>query len=177
MISAMFNGQGNTRTTLESNLINCAISIPLALILIPKHGVQGFIASIITAQFISTGYGLYQIHRIYNMTLEWFSSLKIVTASLSSALIVYILLRLDSLTYPIYGLAFGGILYLTSFLVLAPILGAVNMEDIENIDSLINELPLIYPIVKCILRVEKKILDLKLSNIKPRASKEPTLNI
>ena len=161
VIKPLFNSQGATRTTFKINLINLAISIPLASILIPTHGVPGLITSIFTSQLISTSYGLYQIHRMYNMNIEWSSSLKIVAASLSSAIPIYILIKLAPITNPVYILALGGTLYLTSFLAFAPILGAINNEDIKNLEGLTNELPIIYPIARRILRVEKKILDLK----------------
>ena len=166
VIGALFNSQGDTRTTLKINLINLAISIPLASILIPTHGVPGLITSILTAQLISTSYGLYQVYQKYSMHLEWASSLKIVAASFSSALPVYILLKLAFLNNPIYSLAFGGTLYLTSFLAFAPILGAVNMEDIENLEGLTKELPLIHPIARRILRLERKILELNIITFK-----------
>jgi len=160
VIGALFNSQGDTRTTFKINLINIAISIPLAFILIPTHGVPGLIMSILASQLISTSYGLYQIHRMYNINIEWSSSLKILAASISSALLVYIFLKLVPLTKPVYSLTFGGTLYLTSFLAFAPILGAVNKEDLNNLEGLTYELPLVYRIVRYILRVEKKILDL-----------------
>jgi len=56
--------------------------------------------------------------------------------------------------------------YIVSILVFAPILGAINEEDIENLEDLLNELPLIYPIIRYILRVEKKILDINFLHIK-----------
>jgi hypothetical protein len=66
-------------------------------------------------------------------------------------------------TNPIYSLAIGGTLYITSFLAFASILGAINKEDIENLEDLTNEPPLIHPIIRYILNVEKKILDLNLT--------------
>jgi len=161
VIGALLNGQGDTRTTLKINLLNLAVSMPLALILIPSQGVPGLIASILISHLISTGYGLHQVHGRYEISIEWRSSLKIVASSLSSALLVYILLELNPLTNPVYGLAFGGTLYITSFLAFSPIIGAIDNEDIKNLEGLTKELPIIYPIARRILRLEKKILDLK----------------
>ena len=168
VIGALFNGQGETRTTFKINLINLATSLPLASILIPAHGVLGLIASILTSQLISTSYGLHQVYKKYHMTIEWVSSLKILAASLSSALPIYLLLKWVPLTNPIYCLALGGILYVTSLLILAPIFGVVNIIDLENLEDLTNELPLIYPIVRYTLGIEKKIIEL-LSKSPPNA--------
>lgn len=160
VIGALFNSQGDTRTTLKINLINLATSIPLALTLIPKHGVPGLITSILTAQLISTAYGLHQIQKKYDMNIEWTSSLKILAASLSSALPTYILLKWTPTTNPIYCLASGGIIYIVSLLILAPILGAINIADLENLEGLTNELPLIHPLVRYIIGIEKKVIEL-----------------
>ena len=157
---ALFNSQGDTRTTLKINLINLVTSLPLAATLIPTHGVPGLIASILTSRLISIAYGLHQVQKKYDMNIEWASSLKILAASLSSALPIYILLKWTPTTNPIYCLALGGILYIGSLLILAPILGAINITDLENLEGLTNELPLIHPIVKYILGIEKKILEL-----------------
>ena len=157
---ALFNSQGDTKTTLKINLINFATSIPLAVTLIPTYGVPGLITSILTAQLISTAYSLHQVHKKYRMNIEWISSLKIMAASLSSAIIVYILLKLAPLNNPIYSLGMGGTLYFISFLVFAPILRAISLEDLENLEGLTNELPLIHPLVGFILGIERKIIEL-----------------
>ena len=94
------------------------------------------------------------------MNVEWASSLKILAASLSYALPTYILLKWASTTNPIYCIALGGILYITSLLILAPIFGAINITDLENLDGLTNELPLIHPIVRYLLGIERKIIEL-----------------
>ena len=162
VIPALFNSQGNTGTTLKINLINLAISIPLASILIPLYDVHGLISSILASQLISTGYGLYQVKRMYKISIERISSLKIIVTSLLSALPSYVLLKSTSLTNSIFNIALGGTLYIAFFLVFAPILGAINKEDIENLENLLNELPLIYPIIKYILIFEKKVLELNI---------------
>ena len=162
VIPALFNSQGNTRTTLKINLINLAISIPLASILIPLYDIPGLISSILASHLISTGYGLYQVKRMYKISIERVSSLKIIVTSLLSALPPYILLKSTSLTNSIFNIALGGTLYITSFLVFAPILGAITKEDIENLENLLKELPLIYPIIKYILILEKKVLELNI---------------
>ena len=165
VIGTLFNSQGDTKITFKINLISLVFSIPLASILIPRHGVLGLIISILASQLVSTGYGLYQVHKKYSIHLDWASSLKTVAASFSSALLVYTLLKLTPLTNPIYSLIIGGTLYITSFLGFAPILGAINDEDIENLESLLKELPLIYPIARLILRLEKKIIELNFLKI------------
>lgn len=171
VIRPLFNSQGDTKTTFKINLINLAISIPLALILIPTQGVPGIIISILISRLSSTIYGLNQVRRIYHINIEWISSLKILIASFFSAIPVYILLKLPLITNPVESLVFGGTLYIIFILVLAPILGAINKEDIKNIEELTKELTLIYPIIRYILCVEKKALELNIRPFYSRARK------
>jgi hypothetical protein len=62
---------------------------------------------------------------------------------------------------PFLSFAFNGARYVTSFLVFAPILEAINDEDIENLKYATNELPIIRILAANILKIEKKILNLK----------------
>ena len=168
VIRPLFNGQGDTRTTLKVNSLNTVSSISLASILIPKHGVPGLIASVLISKLISNSYGLYQIKRMYRISLEWTSAMKILTASLSSFLLSYFLVKLTPITNPIYILTLGGTVYLTSFIAFAPIFGAVNEKDLENLENLTHELPIVNHITRYILRLEKKILELNFASFDTR---------
>lgn len=154
-----FNGQGDTKTILKINLINIAISLPLVPILTVLYGVLGLITSVIITGFLSTIYGLSLARRKYGVTVDLASSLRIGIASFSSALLVYVFLRFYSFSSPVYRLAAGGSVYLVTFLVFAPLFGAINKEDIENLNDMTRALPLISPIVRRVLNFEEKILD------------------
>lgn len=162
VIEALINGQGDTKTALKITIIDFTVSISLASLLTPFYGVPGLITSLLISQLIATSFGLYMVHQRFKLNIEPSYSLKIVAASLLSALLVYIFPKLITLTNPIYSLAFGGTLYTTSFLAFAPILGAINDEDVENLKCATNELPLIRILAVYILKIEKKILGLKL---------------
>jgi len=162
VIDAFINGQGDTKTGLRFTMVDFAVSVPLASLLTPFYGVLGLITSILISQLISTSYGLYTVHRRFKLNIEPSYSLRILATSLLSSLLVYISLKLIALTNPIYSLAFGGTLYAAFFLAFAPILGAINDEDIENLKQATNDLPLIRILAVYILKMEKKILRLKL---------------
>jgi len=161
VIGPLINSQGDTKTTLRIGIVGFAVSIPLSSLLTPLYGVLGLITSILISQLISTSYSLYIVHQRYELDIEPSYSLKILAASLLSALLVYLFSKLITLTNPIYSLACGGVLYTTSFLLFAPILGAITDEDIENLKYATNELPIIRILAANILKIEKKILNLK----------------
>ena len=146
VIGSLLKGQGDTKTLFNMFLINFIISISLSLITIPISYVLGLMISNLTSQLISTCYGLYQVQRLYDVNIELASSLKILSASFLSGLPVFIFTKLVFLSNPIYGLLFGGILYVTSFLFLIPILGVLNENDLENLETFTKELPFIHTI-------------------------------
>lgn len=159
VLSNLFKGQGDTKTSLRINIVAMVLSIPLVPILTLLYGVQGLIASVLVTAFLSVIYSLYLARRKYRVNVDWSSSLRTVLASLSSALVVYVFLRFSPFSSPVYRLAAGGSLYLLTFLVFTPLLGAINKEDIKNLNELTMGLTPIYPIVRQVLNLEEKILD------------------
>ena len=97
---------------------------------------------------------------MYKISIEWDSSLRIVVASLSSALLVFLLSKLINLSNPIYNLTLGFLLYVASFLLFAPIFKAVDRGDLKSLEHLIDEIPIVYPFLKFILRLEKGVIEL-----------------
>jgi O-antigen/teichoic acid export membrane protein len=158
-INSLFNSQGDTKISFIMSFINIILSIPLASIMIPLYNVQGLIASNIISLLISMSYGLYKMKKMYNIQIEWFSSFKIVTSSLLSSLLVYSFLNVTPVLNPILSLALGWGIYLISFLFFAPLVGAIELEDLNILEGLIVELHLIYPLLKLFLKIERKIVN------------------
>ena len=163
VVGSFFNGQGDTRATLRTNLVNLGLSLPLAFILTFLYGVPGLMASLLASQLLSSTYGLFLARKKYAVTVDWASSLRTGVASLSSALLVYIFTAFAPIPVHIFKLAIGGPLYVTSFLAFAPLLRAINKADIKNLDEMLKGLPPIYPIARRILNLEKKILSLNVT--------------
>ena len=160
VVGNLFNGQGDTGTILRISLVNLGLSAPLASILTFYYGIPGLLASTLTSQLLSTTCGLFLAHKKYAVTVDATSSIRIVITSLCSTLLVYIFITLVPIPVPIFKLAAGGSLFMTSFLAFAPLLRVIDKEDINNLDELVKELAPIYPIARRILNLEKKILSL-----------------
>ena len=158
VVGALFNGQGDTRTTFRINIIWTIISLLLASIMIPMYSVPGLIAATFISQLILSIYGLYLINKMYRIKIEWSSSLKILAASLLSALPLYILPKLFPISNSIYILIFAGTLYIISFLILAPLLGAIKEEDLKNLEDITRGIPFLYHFTRYIFKIEEKIL-------------------
>jgi O-antigen/teichoic acid export membrane protein len=169
-IGNLFNGQGDTKTSLKINLVNFALCAVLAPILTLAYQVTGIIMAIIISLVLSTLYGLQMAHKKYGMSVEWSSIIRIIITSLLSSLLVYNFLEFTPFLNPVYRLAVGGVLYVISFLFMAPLL-ALSKMDLENLDGLFKEFSILYPIIKSVLNLEKRILTLK-QNVSINSSKK-----
>ncbi|MEM2960850.1 MAG: oligosaccharide flippase family protein, partial [Candidatus Bathyarchaeia archaeon] len=161
--SSFFNGQGDTRATLIIHLINLALTVPIAFVMISLYGVPGQIISLLITDFLFSICALFLAHKKYKVIPDWASFTRTVAASFCSALLVYTFLIFASLPNHILNLAVGGLIYLASFLAFAPLFKVVSKEDIRNLDEMTKGLTTIYPIVKRILSLEEKILALNIT--------------
>ena len=143
--------------TFKISFINLIISIPFFFLMVPRYGVIGLIISIILSQYITVFFALYFLMRMYGLGVEWLSSAKIILNSLLSALTVHTCITFSNFN-DFFNLIVGGTLYVLVFLTFAPIIGAVNEEDLNRFDKLITEIPFVYPLGKYIIKLEKKLL-------------------
>lgn len=155
---SLLNSQGDTKTTLKVNILSLTVNLSLALYLIPRHGVIGLIASILTSQTVSTIYSLIKIKNMYQMSIDYNSSIRIIVSSLIPGSLVYIFLRSNLLSSPTVDLAISVIIFITSYMLLTPLTGAINLEDIENLDKLTSEISFLYPFARIFLELEEFIL-------------------
>ena len=161
VVSNFFNGQGDTKTTLRINLANLGISVPLAFTMTFLYGVPGLIISFLASQLLSATYALFLARKKYAVTVDWVSSLRTGVASLSSALLVYIFITFVPIPNPILKLAAGGSLFITSFLAFAPLLEAIDKQDINNLNELTKGITPMHLIARRILSLENKVLSLR----------------
>jgi hypothetical protein len=143
------------------NLASLIISLPLAPMLIVVFGVEGLIISYLISRLVSGIYGLRLAHQRYSIKVNLHASVRIVTAALGSTLLTFLLLRIISSANPMIRLIAGALLFLVSFLFFAPLIGALDQVDIENLNTILKVVKPVYPIVRFILAIEKRILSYK----------------
>jgi len=158
VVGNFFNGQGDTKTTLRINLVNLGLYTPLVSVMTFLYSVPGLIASLIISQFLSAIYALFLARKKYVVTVDFTSSIRIGVAALSSALLTYLFLTLVPLFNPVYKLVVGGLLYAISFLIFAPLTGAVNISDIVNLREILSELGPLTPLFNIPLNLVEKTL-------------------
>jgi O-antigen/teichoic acid export membrane protein len=158
------NGQGKTTLTLKLTLAKIAVGLPLCLVLIPNFGILGLIATMLVAEIPSLIIGLWWIKEKYGFSIDLLHSAKIYLTSGTAAVITYItLFKLD--VNPWAKLITGGIIFTTIYLTFAPLIGAVNKADLNNLKEMFSVIRPIYPLISLPLRVIEKILTMKEAKI------------
>jgi hypothetical protein len=86
------------------------------------------------------------------------SSARILLAALVAAVPAAALLQLYTIGTGLVNLTIGGGLYLVAYLTMAPILGAVVLQDINNLETILCKTRTVAILVKPVLAYETRIL-------------------
>ena len=152
------NGQGETDITMKLAIITLGMGLLLGWILIPLFGVVGLIIANSIAGFPSLLAGLWWAKKHYGVTIDWMSSIKIFSASCIAALVTYLVLSQLNAGYWAE-LTVGGISFLLVYLIVAPLIRAVDKKDVHSLREMLSGLgPLSY-IFNLPLAVIEKLLD------------------
>ncbi|MGC9015065.1 MAG: hypothetical protein ACP5KW_11875, partial [Thermoproteota archaeon] len=123
--------------------------------------VQGFIASLIVSNMISLVYIAFIAYSKYGLRFDFKSIVRIFAVSfISSVITLPITLHLPS-SYLIK-LILSSVVFVFSYLTIAPILGAIEQNDIKNLISIMKDIKLISKLSKVILSYEEYLLLVKL---------------
>jgi O-antigen/teichoic acid export membrane protein len=153
---SLLNSQGETRATMWMNVLNLLIGAPLALILIPRLGITGLIASLIISQYPAIIYGHIYIKRNLRLTFDHISSIKIYASSLLGLTTTTAILTVINMT-PISELIVGAITYLVVYLAMLKATRTLNGDDYQMFRSMLGTTG---PISKPLLRLLKIYEDL-----------------
>ena len=138
-IGSFLNGQGKTTVTMRLTIIQLATGIPLSLLLIPRFGVTGLIVATLVSSIPSLATGLWWIRKHFGVTVDWESSARILAAAAIAAIITYLILF--PLPTPDWiNMIVGGIIFFGTYLIAAPLIGALNTDDITNLKQMISGL-------------------------------------
>jgi O-antigen/teichoic acid export membrane protein len=157
----LLNSQGDTGVTLRVTLINLVASLGLGIILVPRIEVPGLIASIILSQLISNLYSLHSVKNKYQIKPDHNSSVRIILSSLISGGLVYLFLNSSIDFTHFINMIMSVIIFIPSYIILIFLTGAIKREDLENIEIISQDIGLIYPFVKIIMKIMKKLLKYK----------------
>jgi stage V sporulation protein B len=152
------NGQGKTQITMKLALLTLGLGSLLGLILIPQFGVVGLIATNLIAGFPSLFMCLWWIRKHFGATIDWVSSAKIFLASGIASLVTYLLLSQLNYNYWIE-LITGGVSFLGVYLVIAPLIRAVNKKDVRRLRKMLSGLGPFSYVFNIPLKIMEKLLE------------------
>ena len=152
---ALINSQGQTQFNLRITVLTVVLGIIMSLILIPAFGVIGLLAVHISVGMPGILISLWWINKHYHATIDWKSSTKILASSAMSGILTYYItsqLHFASWITLIIGLA----IFLASYIVFAPLTGAITYTDIKNLKEVITSLGPLATLIRPLLRVLEK---------------------
>jgi len=129
-----------------------------AFLLIPPLGTIGVIIGTLVAGLPSMFWGLYWIWKHYQVGPDLKSSVKILIASTTAALVTYILLIFLHVAEWIR-LGIGGIIFLMAYIAVAPLIGAAVKSDIDNLRTMLSGLGIVSKIINLLFAPAEKIAD------------------
>ena len=156
ILGSLLAGLGETKIQMKLSLITLTFGMPLAFLLIPSMGIVGLILTSIAAGIPSMLLGLYLIWKRYKAKVDIKSSTKILAASAIAAATTYLMLNLIASADWIE-LAFGGATFLTTYLITAPLIGAINTSDIKNLKTMFSDLRIISKLLNIPLNFMDKL--------------------
>jgi lipopolysaccharide exporter len=161
-LGSFLSGLGQTRMMMKLGTLTLFIGVPLALLLIPQFGVIGLIIVTIVSGLPSMFIGLHWIWKHYGTKADFAASTRILLASAIAAAATYLFLNLLNVASWIQ-LATGATLFLAIYVVMAPLAGAINQADINNLRAMFSGMGIIAKIIGIPLTIVEKTLKLRAS--------------
>jgi O-antigen/teichoic acid export membrane protein len=161
-LTGLFSALGETRLILKMNLLALAVGVPLAFALIPSFGINGMIIGSLVAVVPGIFISLYLARKKYGTKIDFNASARILLASTISAITTYLFLDVFAASNWL-SLLLGSILFLVIYLVCAPLIGAINQMDINNLRGFFSTLGLVSKILEIPLRFMEQLLKMRIS--------------
>jgi len=158
VLGSFFNGVADTRTVVKISILTLAVYLPLGPILAWLWGAYGLLAVNIVSNAASTLYGLRQASVKFNARPDLKASGRILLAALGAAAPTLALIHLNGEGASAINLVLGGFLYLVTYLTLAPILKAVEKQDITNFRTMLGKTRILAGLLNRVLDYESKLL-------------------
>ncbi len=158
VIGVFFNGVGRTRLTMAFNVIGAAVLFALGPLLANSFGlgVNGLIYAALISNLVSTVAGLY-LAKIYLQTRV---GLRHVGAILAASILSYETILLLSLLHLSTGVTLAAdiIVFPLAYFTSAPLIGAIDLNDVVRLTIAISDLGIIAKGIRPILMYEGIIL-------------------
>ncbi len=159
-MNGLFSGIGETKLLSGLILLTFFVGLPLGFLLAWWLGLPGIIISTAISELPSLFVGLYIAKKRFGAVLDYKSSAKIILASTIAAVFTYIFLTMFSLPN-FLGLLIGASIFLIIYLVAAPLIGAIDQLDINNLRSMFSSFGAAAKVLDVPLKIMEKSLRLR----------------
>jgi O-antigen/teichoic acid export membrane protein len=144
---------------MKLTLTTSAIGLALNPLLIPKFGILGLLVTNIISGIPSLGIALWWIKKKFNATINWVSSAKILLASTLATVITYMVTSPLSISSWVT-LIIGAVIFLATYLVTTPLIGAINKKDVQNFREMLKGLGPLAPIFTLPLSLLERLTEI-----------------
>jgi O-antigen/teichoic acid export membrane protein len=158
VVGSFLNGVAETKVVVVMSVVTLAIYLPLGPALAWLWGPLGLLIAYIVSNAASTVYGIRQVSEKFNARIDLKASGRVLFAALAAAVPTVGLIQFDRAGVGAINLVVGGLLYLVVYLTLAPILGAVEKQDILNLRTLLGGTRIVAVLVNPVFDYESKLL-------------------
>ena len=159
-LQSLYNGLGETKTTLKISLISFFALILLSLPLTQAYGVQGIIVAFLLANTMGTLYGAYKARKKFKIEFDSRNILKIYLISLVSSAAPLLLINFANLPN-LLTVAVGGLVYLFSYATLLPLTNVITHSELRKATLITQNTRLLSQITKPLFMYQQIILQLK----------------
>ena len=161
IIQPLLNSQGDTKMTLSIYVINLLVSICISYFLVPKYKILGILIAIICSQIISTFFGLIILYKKYKITISYVSTFKIILLSILTGLVIKTIVNFSPFINIYLEMVVISVFYFIIFFLVAPIVGIIKTYDLNNIELITKDIPVINVGMTYLINIEKKLIDKK----------------
>jgi stage V sporulation protein B len=156
-LGTILTAMGETKLLLKVSVLSLIVSIPVAFLMIPPLGIIGFIVGLPVAALPSTFIEIYVVWKHYGAKADFGASAKILLASSLATVTVYLFLISFTIAYWV-SLVAGSILFLAVYLISAPLVGAINQFDVDNLRTMFSGVGIMSRLLEIPLKLIEKVL-------------------
>jgi len=163
-VEPLLNAQGHTWTTFKLNFIPLMLAIPLYYVTLLLGGIICLLIAICIVRLVFAVYGYVLIKSKLKPNINWFSVAKIYASAIIAGASTYVTVLSIHTIFPsaLVDLGIGLSIFILTYLLIIPLLGAIDKSDIFTLKNIFEEIRIVGLIFKAFLCFEERIINIKL---------------
>jgi stage V sporulation protein B len=164
VLGSFLNGVAETGTVVKMSVLTLAVYLPLGPLFAWLWGPYGLLVAYVLCNAVSTIYGIRQTSVRFDTRPDLRAGGRVLLAALGAAVPTVGLIQLDGAGVGVVNLIVGGVLYLLVYLTLAPVLRAVDEQDILNLRTLLGSTRIVARLLNPVFDYELRLLSAMRAN-------------